>query len=100
MEEMMDMQLKDDYELAGLDNSRRWAVEGRRERLTAATVKILYTFDFGKTNCLVRPQELFSVPTIPLSPTNVVGMIDLSSIIRAVINARSVSVFCWYGDSV
>ena len=59
------------------------------QRLTRATVKVLYTFDDeNKSNCLARLPQALNVPTVSLDETTQIGVIELRTCIQAIVAAR------------
>ena len=51
------------------------------------TVKILYTSDDNKTNCLARFPDVLRIPTVPIDDNTQIGVIQLQQCIKAVVSA-------------
>lgn len=50
-------------------------------------VKILYTFDQDKTNCLARFADVLNIPTVAIDESNQVGVIELKQCLQAIVTA-------------
>ena len=51
-------------------------------------MKVLYTFDESKTNCLARWPHLVDVQTAYLDENTQIGVIELKTCIQAIVSAR------------
>ncbi|GAB7345609.1 hypothetical protein MBLNU457_3908t1 [Dothideomycetes sp. NU457] len=50
-------------------------------------VKILYTSDDNKTNCLARFPDVLRIPTVPIDDNTHIGVIQLQQCIKAIVSA-------------
>ncbi len=57
-------------------------------RLRAVRLKVLYTFDDDKTNCLARWPKVLNVQTAALDENNIIGVVELKTCIKAIASAR------------
>ena len=51
------------------------------------TVKILYTSDDNKTNCLARFPDVLRIPTVAIDENTRIGVIELQQCIKAIVSA-------------